>query len=377
MKKRALLALAILAGLMLGYAPGLRAADLVMVETPKGKKQVTGDIQEETYKYIKIKSRGDVGKLYTAPKYAEKESQKKLIVSKVTRRPKPPKYAKAWGMWKNRKYDEAYKQFGKAGSEVKGKFQWIGAYIWYYAAQSAFKEAKYAQVTKAGKRKWYSRAADKFGRLLKAMPDHYFVPDAAVGLARAQIRLDKFSEAQGTIDDILNSDYPESIKRKARVWEGRLMMERGMYDQAIQALETLSDQYMEKVPELAYLAMISEAYAWQGKDNYRKAENLFRTVGLQSPDDEMRAEAYNSRGLSLMKRGQIREALFSFLRVVVLHRDIKHEYQKALYYAAVTAKEYYSDAPQRAKELAKRLKNRYPGSYWTKKLKKNHPGLVG
>ena len=156
-----------------------------------------------------------------------------------------------------------------------------------------------------------------------------------------------------------------------------LQVERGEYDEAIQQLQQLQKNLMENHRELAYLAMISEAYAWQGKEQFARAEDLFQEVGLRSPEDEMRAEAYNSRGLSLKKRGQPREALFSFLRVVVLHHAIRHEYQHALYNAAITSKEYYNEAPQRARELGNRLMHKFPNSYWAKLLKRQHPDIAG
>jgi len=97
---------------------------------------------------------------------------------------------------------------------------------------------------------------------------------------------------------------------------------------------------------------------------------MFENVGLQAPQDEMRAEALNSRGLSLLKRGDTREALFSFLRVVVLHSSVTHEYQKALYYAARASKEYYGD-DKRSEELRKTLTTRFPNSYWARKAEED------
>lgn len=377
MRKKTLLATLVFITLMVARLPAAFASDLVEVQTPDGRKQIICDIVEETYKYIEVESDDEKVKLYTDPEYAEKEEEKERIVSKVEHGQKPPKYARAWGSWKSRKYGQAFKQFGEAGSEVKGDNKWLGAYIYYYAGEAAFNEAKFGKMDEEAKTKWYGEAADKYGRLVNRMPDHYFVPKAAVGLARSQIRLNEYDEAQDTIKDILDSDYPERQKKRARVWEGRLFVERGDYDRALDKLEKLSEDYEEETPELAYLAKMGEGYAWQGKENYREAEDIFRRVGLRSPDNAMRAEAFNSRGLSLMKRGQIREALFSFLRVVILHQDIRQEYQKALFYAAVTSNEYYSDAPQRARELAKKLKSNFSDSYWTKKLKEEHPDLLG
>ena len=75
----------------------------------------------------------------------------------------------------------------------------------------------------------------------------------------------------------------------------------------------------------------------------------------------------SSTGLCCPRFGFIL-ALFSFLRVIVLHYDIPSEHEKAYYYAAWAAREYYTDT-RRAMELARTLLTRYPPPhYWSEKL---------
>jgi tetratricopeptide (TPR) repeat protein len=377
MKKRMPAVIALLA-LFLGAGARLSsAADLVVVDTEEGKRQVMCTILEETYRYIKVKSQEETRTLYTDPKYAEDPSKVKFVVQEVSHGQYPPEFAQADMKRRNRQYAEAFEGYKEAVSEVSGDNMWLAPYIWYYAGEAAFNEAKYAQVEAADKQKWYNEAADKYGKLVEQMKDHYFVPDARLGLGKAQLRLDQFPQARQTLKAIIESDYPDDVKLKARVWSGRLMVEQGQFDEAIEKLQALQQELGEGKAALTYMAKLAEAYAWQGKEKYPRAEDLFQEVGLRSPVEEMRAEAYNSRGLSLKKRGQAREALFSFLRVVVLHHGIRHEYQKALYHAAVTSKEYYSNAPQRARELGSRLAHRFPNSYWAKRLKAEAPDLAG
>ena len=377
MRKRFLLFVAICVAVLAGGLRGALAADLVVVDTPQGKRQVMCNILEETYRYIKVKSQDETRTIYTDPKYADSASAKKIIVVDVKHGQFPPKFAQANIDRRNRQYAAAFEGFKEAASEVTGNRQWLAPYLWYYAGETAFNEAKYGQVDPKSKQQWYKEAADKFGKLVGAIENHYFVPDARLGLARTQIRLDEFTRARQTLQAIENSDYPDDVRMAARVWNGRLLVEEGRFEDAIEKLQALAEEFMGNQPRLAYLAKLSEAYAWQGKENFARAEDLFQKVGLRSPEMEMRAEAFNSRGLSLKKRGQQREALFSFLRVIVLHHSIRNEYQKALYHGAITSKEYYSNAPRRARELGMRLAHKFPNSYWAKRLKTEHPDLTG
>ncbi|MFW5923955.1 MAG: tetratricopeptide repeat protein, partial [Planctomycetota bacterium] len=323
-------------------ASSVMAADLVTVDTPDGKRQVMCEVLEETYRYVRVESEGEEQELYTAPKYADDPDDVDVVVLDIERENFPSAYGRANMDRKNRKFAAAYKKYADAGEELSGDTAWVAPYIWYYAANSAFNEAKYARMDEEEKAEWYERAAGRYERLLEREEEHYFAPDAKLGLAKARVQLEQYGKARDVLDEIADSDYPEETKRHARVWEGNLMIAEERVDEAIETLQALQEELMDDYPQLAYQAMMFEAFAWQTKENFPRAESLFRDAGLRSPDDEMRAEAFNNRGLSLKARGQVREALFSFLRVVVLHSDIRHEYQRALFNAAVTSKEYYS-----------------------------------
>jgi hypothetical protein len=143
--------------------------------------------------------------------------------------------------------------------------------------------------------------------------------------------------------------------------------------EAVQELETVRDAVGDKWPALQYEAMMAEAEARAALDQPGQAESLWWKVAVRAADDRLRAKAAVNRGLSLKKRGQLREALYSFLRVAILHTDQVENYQKALYHAALTAREYY-DGNQRAKELASELFSHYPESGWTKRLRNEMKG---
>jgi len=373
MKGKVWIVVSVLLGLCaLTTTPARAATDVITIRNPQTgeKRQYFVVILEENYTHLKVKFE-EQNEVRDIP--IEQDGQRILV--DVQRRPVPQKYAEAMMAYQKQEYAEAFESY-KASAAAVAEYPWLPGYIRFHAADAAFKEAKYAQFDEAGKQKWYGLAAEQFDKLLKEHPKHRFAPDAHMGLARSLMRQNQFDRARAAFTAIENSDYPSGVREAARVWAARLLVEEAneasarekaeaLLNEAIEKLSQLNQQYKENRPELAYLALLSEGYAWQGLKKYPKAEDLFEQVGLRSPDDEMRAEAFNSRGLSLMNRGDSREALLSFLRVVVLHYDIDSEYQRALYYAAKSSKDYYG-TDQRFKELRQRLQVRFPNSHWTK-----------
>jgi len=355
------------------------AADLVEVRKADGTRaQHHGRIVEETYRSIKMEI--EEGDATVEREFPLEEAGRQNVIT-VRHEQFPPGYSLAYQKFRNREYADAYEAFERAAEQLQDH-PWLEPYVRFYAAEAAFREAKYARVEEQDKREWYARAEDQYRKLLERAPAHRFAPDATLRRAVALMRLDRFEEADRILAGVAASDFPSWIKREAEVWLGRLLVEQGRYDEGIEKLTTVVKRFSADPPPAIFslsaererrtdapsIALISLGYAYQGKGDYPKAEEFFEAVGLRSPDDELRAEAYNSRGLSLLNRGQTREALFSFLRVVVLHYDIVHEYQRALYCAAKASKEYYGD-DKRARELQRMLTNKFPNSYWAAKLK--------
>jgi len=356
-----------------------RAADLVEVLTEEGRRQQHhGTIIEETYLAVKLQMQLE-GQTVVREFPLERDGRQNVVTLK--RDAFPPQFSLAYQRFLNRDYAGAYETFAQSAAGEVREHAWLIPYIRFYAGEAAFREAKYARVEEAGKREWYGRAAEQYGKLLREAPRHRFAPEAALGRAVALMRLGRFDEAGTLLGSVASSDYPSWTKREAEVWSARLLVERGQCREGARRLEGLLERFTKEPPppvfglepaherrrDLTGTVLLGLGYALQCMKDYAKAEDYFETAGLKSPDEELRAEAWNSRGLCLLGRGETREALFSFLRVVVLHPGIVHEYQRALYYAAKASKQYYGD-DKRAKELRRTLLTRFPNSYWAKKL---------
>lgn len=360
--KRAFLIQAVISIILFsGSTAGASTGDRITVRTPDGHtQQFFGRIIEETYRNIRME-------------VDDREREIPLVregrrfVTEVRHRRYPPVYTRADSLRRDRQFHQAFERYRESvEAQEVSEFPWIAPYLRYYAGEAAYMEAVYARWEDEEQKQWLSDAAARFDRLLQETPEHRLAPDAALGLARSLTRLGEFERARTAFANIDASDYPFWIKDEARVWQGRLAAAEGSYQQAVDMLGALWEEYRESNPELAYRAKLFEAFAWEGKDSAERAENLFQEVGLQSPDSEMRAVAWSRRGLSLFARGQQREALLSFLRVAIMHPDIRHETQRALYYAARASEEYYG-SDERAAELREKLRVRFPGSYWAER----------
>ena len=337
----------------------LAVSDVVEFRPEEGKRaQLIGEIKEETWEAVQIE--------------CEMQGEKKIIkvpaelIIRVLHGQKPADFAAALGALEGGDFAGAYDGFLKAAKAAEEQDSWVKPYALFSAAEAAFNQARYVAAGQDEKAKYYARAEEQYGALTDQFSRHRLVPAAELQRAICLMRLGQVEKSSDLLDSIELAGYREDVKLKAQIWSARVLTEQKNNDKAIEKLAKLREDIPEEQVELRYQAMLAEAYARQGKDQLREAEALFWTVGLRSDDEELQAEALISRGLSLKSRGNLREALYSFLRVIVLHFRVTHEYQRALYHAALVAQELY---PEKAKELARELYNKFPKSYWAKNLK--------
>jgi len=337
----------------------LGVSDVVEFRPEKGKRaQLIGEIKEETWEAIQIECEIQ-GETKTIKVPAE-------LIIRVLHGQKPADYATALGALDGGDFASAYEGFLKAAQAAQEQDSWVRPYALFRAGEAAFRYARYAATSEQEKTTYYQHAEKQYRALSNQYSKHRLVPEAELQRAICLMYLGQVKESSDLLDSIELAGYREDVRLKAQIWSARALVEQKSYDKALEKLGKLRKEIPEEQAELHYQAMLAEAYARLGKGQFREAEKLFWTVGLKSDDEELQAEALISRGLSLKSRGNLREALYSFLRVVVLHFRVTHEYQRALYHAALVAKELY---PERAKELAGELCNKFPHSYWAKKLK--------
>ncbi len=343
--------------------PGIVSAeDRVTVRDDDARRRhFTGTIIEETYEYVRMEYRGEERR-----EPMVRDGQRHIV--EVQRRRFPSVFAGANNELRNGHFEEAFNLYRKSdeAGEVRDN-PWLAPYLSYHAGDAAYREADQNSWEPGRKKEWFSRAVSRFEMLLKEQPRHRLAPNAALAKARALTKMGELERARATLEAIADSDYPFWIKQEAGVWEGRLLAEEGRYGEAAEKMAGLWEEYREENPGLADKARFFQGLALEGEGRPERAENIFQEIGFQGHGSEMQAVAWNRRGLSLLARGQQREALMSFLRVVIMHPEIHNETQMALYYAARASEGYYGD-DERARQLRDKLTLRFRDSYWAGRL---------
>ena len=340
------------------------ARDVVEFEVEEGQKtQLVGQITREGWRAVRIEFQRN-GETKTAEIPREK-------IVKIRHGNKPQTYNRAMRQYDNRDYGEAYRTFRKIAQDPpSGEEQsWVKPYALFHAGRSAFRRALTAKTGAEKRKKYYSQAAEQFSKLRGQFSEHRFAPRASLKLARARVESGQLSGVSALLEEIANSEYPERVKQSARVVKGRLLMARDNLQKAVDILEEVRKSAGQKRPSVQHRAMMAQADAHGALDQPGQAESLWWKVAVRAESDRLRAKACVKRGLSLKKRGRLREALYSFLRVVVLHTDQVDAHKKALYHSALAAREYY-EGSKRAEELASDLYTRYPQSALAKRLRK-------
>ncbi len=348
--------------LLLSAVSGIGSAnDIVRVRDAEGVyRDFICTVLEETYESIKIEYQGEE---VTHPMVRDGE---RFVVD--VRRRFPQVFAGANSERQSGNYENAFERFRESveAGEV-AQNPWLAPYLRFYGGEVAYLEAEQNSWEPERRNQWFSEAVLRYERLIGESPKHRFAPDAALAMARALIKTGEFERARGVFADIEVSDYPFWIKEEAGLWKAHLVAEEGAHERAIGMLSDLWERHRESNPLLAYRAKFFEGLAWRGRELHEDAESVFLDIGIQAPDSGLQAAAWNQRGLSLFERGQQREALMSFLRVVLMHSEMRREVQRAFYYAARASEEYYGN-DDRARDLRDKLRNRFPGSYWTQRL---------
>ena len=193
-------------------------------------------------------------------------------------------------------------------------------------------------------------------------PLHEMLGQLYLSQGKAQPARDAFAE-------LAKAQWSE-YKMKATVYEGRVLLAAGQYDQALAKFDELSksqgDSSQEKLCRQEALVGKCECLVKQKK--YEVAEKTLWEVIESTPGDEsaVQAPASNLLGDVLRETGKPKEAILRYLYVDTLFSGERTEHAKALAYLAVLWDQV--GRPDRAEESRARLRDSYPNSPWAKQL---------
>lgn len=208
---------------------------------------------------------------------------------------------------------------------------------------------------------WYQRAGDSLnaGR-------HRFATQELLG--RMCLAKKDFPSAAAAFATLKEPGWP-SLKAKAQVYEGTLLLAEGKAEAAIALFEqTLKDKSFAST-EVGQRAAVYRSEALLKLGRAKEAEKSLRDL-IESLDPEqegIEALAHNALGEVMLAQQRPKEAMVDgFLWVLVVYPGEPNELARALFHLSRTFPQI--GEPERGEQLASRLKSDFPQSRWSKML---------
>jgi hypothetical protein len=325
-------------------AAGPAAADTVFLTTGKAAK-VAGTVAEESAQGIKLKSRAELIPAetirdveYTLPSTlkigislpatnaeaaavaAPEAKRAKLLDEAIT------KYREALTNLDPAKAAEAHQEQlrkldAALAERVRRHFQYKVAYL--------FDQKARLEGTAAAR----AAAAAQLKEFKAAHPDCWQLPAALEALARLQVELKAYDEAEQTLKALADAPVSQTTRLEAELLSARVSLQAGKPKEAIPRLEALitRHQLAENHPQ-ALRARLAQAECLSATGDLPGAKGRLEKVVDLTQDRDLKAAAYNTLGVCHLRGNQLKDALWAFLWVEVEYNQNKDEHARALYY---------------------------------------------
>jgi len=262
------------------------------------------------------------------------------------------------------------------------------------ASSSEFPQAKqYGLFWKAEtQRRWgesgndneLKNAVNSYGKLLKDEPESVHAAKAHIGLGTCYLLMKLKDQALPEFDLVLAEEYfTGADKIAAKVGKAQVSEGETKWAQAIAEYTAILAEAQKAAPEMVYMVKVRIAACNVGAGKFPDALDEFNRILASSDIPEgirttVRASALNGRGECSWKNKEYEKALWDFLRVVVLYEGVTSESPKAFNLAGqcmrnlarLADKDNKKDEARmwkmRANELEKELKEKFPGSPYSK-----------
>ncbi len=200
-----------------------------------------------------------------------------------------------------------------------------------------------------------------------AHPTSWAIVPALKKLAKMQEDQGKPDDARKTYEELAQMDVADDLKKEASILVGRLMLRVGKYKEAQKQLQTLADGMKPGDAQKPFVdAYLAEAK--MGLDRLDGVQKELLSVIRASNDTRLRGVAYNLLGDYYRRRGQLEDAFWAYLRVDAMYNEDAESQAKALYRLADLFDKVKKD-PIRGKDCLQRLRDkRFAGTTYQKLL---------
>lgn len=249
------------------------------------------------------------------------------------------------------------------------RYKWAPAYAMYRVVEINETMGKFDEVVKAA------------NRLLEREPDSRYVPMAFLKKAAALSEENKESAVEKTLDQLGQIVASKGLSKR---WQLELDLARLVYTANLggaklrDRLEEVATKASAEFPTVRNRADVAAAESFLAEKKLDEAAEIFERITRDpQADDRTLAAAYTGHGDCLFTKGVamasagedptavFREALISYMRVVVVYKQELRYVPKAMFYAGRVYQQFEDQKSQdRAQKLYVGVLRNFKGTKW-------------
>jgi len=261
------------------------------------------------------------------------------------------------------RYDQALAAIDKIDVSQVGRAE-IKEEIEFYKAEST------ARAALAGEGE-IPEAAKQLAAFLAAYPNNYHFFEASETAGELAMAVGQFAKARAHYETVGKKAPWTEYRMRAAVGVGKALLGERKIEEALKFFDgalamkgdvDLTEPY-RRTATLGKARCLAEAK--QSDQAVKLAEGV---IAQADPEDvPLLAEAYNVKGIALVKAGRTQEALYAFLHVETLYAADPQAHAEALFWLVQVWRSLKN--PQRALEAQRTLNEQYPESRFNQELK--------
>jgi tetratricopeptide (TPR) repeat protein len=331
-----LLELTVMLAVVMCVSAAFAQDDVIVIETEQGRilKVESITIARETYREIRYRIH---------PEGWSSEPTEGIV--EVIHGNPPHRFARAEEARNSGEWEEALKLYRECVE--REQLDWVKTY-------SAFYVGECLRMLGERDKSRYTDALAAYKQFIKEHEDHRFVPHATLGIALASGELNEVKMEKGACDELGSDRYGTKWGIRGRFGSARIALRNGEPASLKNMRAVAAEAKRAGMIDIWSNALLLTAQTLATSKDYAAAEQDYRGIladGGSAPA-EILAVAHNGLAECLSVSGKSKEALFEYLKVLVLYAGVRTEYLKALRKAIDLLEEIGGDDYlKRAREL--------------------------
>lgn len=323
-------------------------------------------VTDEDYDFVYYKYEGVSGR----------QKEPTARVKRVLYQKRPERFLTANDLMSSGKYADALKEFDEIAKNKRAfPESWVRMYSLFNMGR-IYQEGLYD----------YANAVAAWDRLQREFKKSKFLPKSIVQKGLAFLALGQEDDAKKAFLSLERlPGLPEGKKKIAKYYLIKIVQMKGEKGGGRAMIEEALGKYREllkevegeaELTEVAILARLGIGDCLLSLEKFGEALAFFQKIAASSDDPNVLAGAYNGLGRCHYEKREWNEALYSFLRVVILYNENAGQTAMALYYSAKSYSLRKGDEwKERTRELYRECIAKFPNTTWGRKSKEELPSI--